>query len=29
MFEVDVDHQINAVERKLGRRTIDAGRRMS
>ena len=25
MIEIDVDHQINAVERKLGRRTIDAG----
>ncbi|SEH78840.1 Activator of Hsp90 ATPase homolog 1-like protein [Mycolicibacterium rutilum] len=25
MTEIDVDHQINAVQRKLGTRTIDAG----
>jgi uncharacterized protein YndB with AHSA1/START domain len=25
MIDIDVDHQINAVQRKLGRRTIDAG----
>ncbi|MGV0793766.1 SRPBCC family protein [Mycolicibacterium sp. XJ1819] len=25
MTEIDVDHQINAVERKVGARTIDAG----
>jgi uncharacterized protein YndB with AHSA1/START domain len=25
MFEVDVDHQINAVQRNVGKRTIDTG----
>ena len=25
MTEIDVDHQINAVQRTLGTRTIDAG----
>jgi uncharacterized protein YndB with AHSA1/START domain len=25
MFDVDVDHQINAVQRNLGKRTIDTG----